>query len=335
METLQRYLHAIEFWLPKAQRKDIIAELSEDLHSQIEEQQDQFGHKMSDAELDALLKQRGNPLLVANRYLPQQSLIGPVLFPLYKFVLKIWALCWLTPAAVLVVLVKHTQHPELPWTSTMSLTIGWLWTAVFVAIGTITLAFVVLERVEAKTHFLENWNPRKLPPVRDPNKISRASSAIEAVFNSAAAVLLVCYTSSLAIWDSSGVRIHLTSVWLYFVWGLAFLSLLNTALSTANFVRPYWSTVRSIIRFAIDTAGTILVCWLLKAHVVRSFWASGLSEAKALDTANTINIWLERSFPYAVVAGLVILGIDLYRVLRVTRDRSPHLNHGTVTVSSL
>ncbi len=37
MEILQRYLHAIEFWLPRTQRSDIIAEISEDIHSPIED----------------------------------------------------------------------------------------------------------------------------------------------------------------------------------------------------------------------------------------------------------------------------------------------------------
>ena len=34
---------------------------------------------------------------VAGKYLPQQSLIGPALFPLYKFVLKAVSLGYLTP----------------------------------------------------------------------------------------------------------------------------------------------------------------------------------------------------------------------------------------------
>ena len=36
-ELLERYLQAVRFWLPKAQQEDILAELSEDLRSQIEE----------------------------------------------------------------------------------------------------------------------------------------------------------------------------------------------------------------------------------------------------------------------------------------------------------
>ena len=59
MELLDRYLQAIEFWLPKRQRQDIIAELSEDLRSQIEEKETTLGRKLEDAEVEAILKRCG------------------------------------------------------------------------------------------------------------------------------------------------------------------------------------------------------------------------------------------------------------------------------------
>src|SRR5580693_4744277 len=71
MELLDRYLHAIEFWLPKRQKQDIIAELSEDLRSQIEEKENELGRKLNDAEVEAILKRCGSPVEVASRYLPQ------------------------------------------------------------------------------------------------------------------------------------------------------------------------------------------------------------------------------------------------------------------------
>jgi len=97
MELLERYLQAVKFWLPKEQKQDIIAELSEDLRSQVEEKETELGRKLSEVEVEAILRQRGRPVLVANRYLPQQYLIGPVLFPIYSFVLKIVALFYLVP----------------------------------------------------------------------------------------------------------------------------------------------------------------------------------------------------------------------------------------------
>src|SRR5215467_9350422 len=97
MELLDRYLHAVGFWLPRKQKQDILAELSEDLRSQIEEKETELGRKLTECDLEALLKQRGRPVLVANHYLPQQYLIGPALFPIYRFVLGIVALCYLVP----------------------------------------------------------------------------------------------------------------------------------------------------------------------------------------------------------------------------------------------
>src|SRR4026209_499396 len=97
MEPLDRYFQAVKFWLPATQKQDIIAELSEGIRSQIEDKETELGRKLNEAEVGAILKQLGRPVLVANRYLPQQYLIGPVMFPVYRFVLKIVALCYLVP----------------------------------------------------------------------------------------------------------------------------------------------------------------------------------------------------------------------------------------------
>jgi hypothetical protein len=42
-DLLDRYLHAVRFWLPTSQQQDIVAELSEDLHAQIEEHRSPHG----------------------------------------------------------------------------------------------------------------------------------------------------------------------------------------------------------------------------------------------------------------------------------------------------
>ena len=43
MELLDRYLQAVRFWLPRKQQDDIIAELGDDLRSQIEEREASLG----------------------------------------------------------------------------------------------------------------------------------------------------------------------------------------------------------------------------------------------------------------------------------------------------
>src|SRR6516162_5296488 len=97
MQLLDRYLNAVRFWLPREQKDDIIAELSEDLRSAIADEEETLGRPLTNDEVVELLKQRGHPILVAGGYLPQRALIGPTLFPIYVFVLKIVALCFIAP----------------------------------------------------------------------------------------------------------------------------------------------------------------------------------------------------------------------------------------------
>ena len=56
MELVDRYLQAVKFWLPREQQDDIARELSEDILSQIEEQERGLGRLMTPAEIEALLK---------------------------------------------------------------------------------------------------------------------------------------------------------------------------------------------------------------------------------------------------------------------------------------
>jgi hypothetical protein len=98
-----------------------------------------------------MLKQVGRPELVASRYLPQQYLIGPVLFPVYKFVLKIAMLCCLVPWILTWIALMSYDPAYRPAHSGRALldTLGsfWIsfWIATFMAVGAVTIVFVVLD----------------------------------------------------------------------------------------------------------------------------------------------------------------------------------------------
>lgn len=160
MELLDRYLNAVRFWLPNAQQDDIIAELGDDIRSQIDDRESTLGRPLTDDDLAALLKERGHPMLMAARYLPQRSLIGPVLYPAYLVVLRIVVLWILVPVFILIVgpvTVLTAANPTLA-------SIGTLWNLAMAAVftlGVITLVFAILERRPVRE--LEKWDPRKLP----------------------------------------------------------------------------------------------------------------------------------------------------------------------------
>jgi hypothetical protein len=322
MELIERYLQAVRFWLPKAQKQDILAELSEDINSQVEEKESELGRSLNQAEVEAILKQRGRPVLVANRYQPQQFLIGPVLFPIYTFVLKIVACCYLLPWVLgLIGLMIYsesyrTQHGGL--LSAMGQAWGGFWVASLLVIGTVTLVFAVLEQVQAKSHFMEKWDPRKLPPVKDPNRIKRSSSIAEIVANAVFGVgWWLAYFSTPLLVNRPELRVRLTPMWTYFFFGFLCVSLANVALSAVNLAHPYWTIRRAAIRLFTDCAGSALFCWVMKVNIFAEIALKNLSTEKSIALTNIMNSGAQRMFPLAVLIGLVIVGSDLYRIYRV------------------
>ena len=337
MDLIERYLQAVEFWLPKQQKRDIVAELSEDIHAQIEERESGLGRALTEAEVEAILKERGAPVMVANRYLPQEHLIGPLMFPIYRFVLKVVALCYLVPWLLVWIGLK-IYGPIDPagagarsWTASIGSLWGSFWITTFVTLGIVTLVFAVLERVQAKTRFLENWNPRKLPPVRDPNRIPRSNSAIELVVN------LVFYTwwasnmSSPIVLERAGLRIALSPLWVYFYWGFLVLALANAALAGINLLRPYNTRVRATVRLLSDAAGSVFFCWLLRSNILTVLTVANVSTAKATEIANAINWWMAKMFPAAILVSVVILAVNVYRIVRIDARSAPLASATTVT----
>ena len=323
MELIDRYLQAVAFWLPKGQQRDIIAELSEDLHSQIEEREAELGRSLNETEIEAVLKQRGRPVLVANRYLPQRSLIGPVLFPIYWFVVKVVALCYLVPWVLVWIGMMtfsssyRAEHTRAGWFS--AIVSGWsaLWFTAFVTLGAVTIVFVVLEHLEIKSRFLENWNPGKLPPVRNPNQIPQSGSLIEVVVNMAFGVWWIDIMSSPVILDRPEIKIVLSPVWRYLFWGFLLLAVINAAAAGVNLARPYWTVVRASIRLLTNGAASALFCWMLNAGALAQITGAGLTGARALEVTNAVNAGLAKTLPLVLAAGVVIAIVDVRRILRV------------------
>jgi hypothetical protein len=334
MSMLERYLHAIEFWLPNDQRQDIIAEILEDLNSQIEDQQSELGRKLTESELEALLKRRGRPVLVASRYRPQQSLIGPVWFPAYVLVLKIVGLCYVLPWLIVSAIVHRVQHPGLTWGATLLAPVASLWTVAFIAAGVVTLIFALLQWSETRTHFLENWNPRQLPPVRDPYKIPLSISVTELAINIAFIFWWLSYASSPFVFDSSAFKLSLAPARVYFFWGYLAIALFNIALAVVNLRSRYWTAFSATCRLILDLAGGALFCWLMKANLVATLYIASLDPARTLALKNAIQIVMDRCFPIAVIISAIAIVIDLMRIIRLNRKDSFVLTKGVTVLTA-
>jgi len=192
-EIIDRYLQAVRFWLPKTQRQeDVLAELGDDLRSQMEEKETELARPLTKEEVSEILKRCGMPMIVAGRLAPKRYLIGPSLFPIYAFVLKMVLLWIIVPVFIFIIgpatLATHSRDVG----TAIAMTLGNLWSALFIAAGTITLVFAVLERSAAMTKAECKWDPYKLPPVRkNERKISAVQTVCELTFNFFALIWLL------------------------------------------------------------------------------------------------------------------------------------------------
>lgn len=164
-DLLSRYLQAVGFWLPRTTKEDILAEISEDLHSQIDDRAASLNRPLTEAEVADILKQRGRPAVVASSFLPQRQLIGPVMFPIYVFVLKIVGVCYLVPwLCVWLGFVIFDPSYLIRHGGGAFQGLGTFWTLLWTIFGIVTFIFAILDRTSTRSKF-SDWDPRKLPRV--------------------------------------------------------------------------------------------------------------------------------------------------------------------------
>ena len=175
-ELIDRYLQAVRFWLPKDAQDDLLSELGEDLHSQIEEKQAEVGRAVNEDEVSAILKRCGQPMLVAARLGPQRSLIGPALFPIYRFVLQM-VLFWVLVPVFLFIVGPANISSSASWTDATVATFGELFYGWFLSASIITLVFAVVERVHVPIAACK-WDPRSLPPVHPAERKKSVASLV-------------------------------------------------------------------------------------------------------------------------------------------------------------
>jgi hypothetical protein len=285
MELLERYLYAVKCGLPKAQQDDIIAELAEDLRSQIEDKEAELSRSLDDSEIATILKQRGHPAAVAGGYLPQRYLIGPALFPVYRLVLQIVVVWVLIPVFVLIVgpiAVVTAAHPSRELVKTL-----WdLAMSAFFTLGVVTLVFALMERHPAGCKEWEKWDPRRLPRVPKVEPDGRPTPRAAAIAELAAGLVVswLFVTWFRTTFDFPGVRVTLAPVWRNLYWPFLLVLLGGVPVGWVSWIWPSRTRLRAGTRLTIHGLSLVVVFILLRAKTwveiaAPQFPAAGIEEA--------------------------------------------------------
>lgn len=321
MDLLERYLQAVKFWLPRAQKSDIIAELREDLSSQIEDKENSLGRPLNENEIQAILKQCGHPMVVASRYQPQRQLIGPVLFPVYVFVLKAITLFYLLPW-VLVWISLVTLVPSYRNVHGVNIgdAMGSLWTLIVYFTAAVTVAFAVAERMLAKNQLFANWNPGKLPRVVQAKKrISRFDSLASFAADLVVITAWLNFPNGIAIFGRSANDFCVThGLHAYYV-PVLILMIADLVMNAIMFFQPQWIWLPPSLRLMttaaflgiVQSAAKLQPFIVLKAQAVQS-----VENLKAAQAINQIVAWSFTITAIALIIALIVYGYQSVKQIR-------------------
>jgi len=311
MELIDRYLQAVKFALPRAQRDDIIGELRDSILSQVEEKEAALGRPLSEDEQVELLKKLGNPLHLASRYYKQQHMIGAAIFPIYWKVLKAGlALSFLVQAAASIAMAAAGK----PFSESLGVLFRYPAVALTV-FAWVTLVFAGLEFFGVKFRIADRWDPRKLPSLvkSDPAK-SRFELIAQLVIQTIFGIWWLAGLHYQYLIFGPGINFfRFGPVWQAIYPLFVILVLIDLAFTSAKLFRPQWTSGQRVARLLKNALNLIVFYFLIKAPEL--FVAADPSAPQLQSLAETINFGLHLALTIAVIVSVVNMVIDAVRLL--------------------
>jgi hypothetical protein len=281
MELLDRYLQAVRKYLPLRRQDDIIAELRANMESQIEDRESELGRPLTQGEFEDFLRKMGHPMLVASRFQPQQYLIGPTLFPMYLYVLRI-ALLWVFIVCMIVaaVVTPLTNQGGGAVIAALFRTPGiLLQTAAW-----ITLVFALIDWGRTRypqacppiSGVTEKWNPSSLPPLdKDGSRGGKPRSFTVAVADIVISALFIGWLLLIPrhpfLMLGPGVELlkvspyQLSPAWWTFFWWIVALGIVQIIWKCIDLGRGKWQRTNRVQQMLFKVFGLIPMLILLSA----------------------------------------------------------------------
>ncbi|HEX3916892.1 MAG TPA: hypothetical protein VHW60_06100 [Caulobacteraceae bacterium] len=325
MDLIERYLDAVRFFLSRAQRDDILDELRDLLMTRREAREAELGRPLNRMEDEALLQAFGHPLAVAARYGAQQYLIGPELYPIYAFVVKVVLACVALGAVIAGIVgaaIGGLGHG-------VGVTMSVIWTGLFVSVGAVTVVFATAQRTGAGRRMLSRWSVADLPSL---TRRRRRKSQPQWYENVAGIVVqtifILWWVGLIQLWRpdipvTGGGTLHFAfapalQVLYYPVLAAAAGAIAVNGLKLASETRP----IGHVLDMMVQVALVALAGYALHTTPQVLVTGVGLPPLVAAKVAYGVGIGAEVTLIVIICSAVLSLGLDgwrLFRALPTTR----------------
>ena len=314
MDLLERYLQAVKPLLPHKTQDDVLRELAENIRYQMEEREADLGRPLTTAEQEELIKKYGHPVAVAARYGRVHYLIGPTVFPFYWLILRIAAVGALIVRLVVEVIMAllspdpaHAILPALLAIPSVLIPVFFWVTATFAAFELCSSFFTL--KCE------KGWSPSSLPVIGTHSPaVSRTESVAQILFGAAfiAWWQAVPHAPFLLFGPAAGI-IAPAPIWADLHWPILLLVAAGVAQACVDLARPQSAPWRGKVRLAVQAAGLILLCLVLRAGV----WVVMAPGVQDMGRYSGVVGVLNQILFYCLLVGLIVEGVRfVWRCLR-------------------
>ncbi len=310
MELLDRYLQAIKTFLTGKNQDDILLELRESLLSQMEEKEQSLGRPLTNDETEAIIRESGPPFMVAARFGPHRSLIGPELFPFYWLALKV-----LLFVALVAQLIESSIRVFVNSDASSLLAIprNLLFEAVWIT-GVFAIVEYALSFANVKAKKIQ-WNPKSLPKLRRDTKVaSRIESVAAIIFGLAGLVWLRTLPNSLVL--AGQPDITFAPIWSMMCRFFVLLAIAAVVRGIVLLIRPHWAAFNAWSLLLMNAATLVAFYLLFRA----GSWFSVLSTTSNRPHWQATVALLNQVFYYGLLVSVVgtadAVAWDLYQCLR-------------------
>jgi hypothetical protein len=319
MDLIDRYLVAVRRQLPPDLQDDIIQELADSLRSEAEDQEQQSGHPLTTDEQAAMLKKRGHPWLMASRYLPQQQLIGPALFPYYRQALKI-VVFWVVLPLVLfggAIGAIYSGDPMGAWDNVL----GAAWNGAIYAVGIVTIVFAILDHEKLRITVLDSWNPARLREPQAGRPIPRSETVIGLIFSLTFLVWWVdlVRAPAIAFVDGDPVRFAPGPIWAQLYYPILASLVASVVIYLIDLVRPWRTRAVSAADIVLGLVNVAIVVVVLRGGPYVDVSADPQFAERAAAVTKWVNVSITWTF---AVIGVVTIWDVLNETWKLTKSRS-------------